>query len=184
MSFRPRDPLALWFLPTVAIVLPVYAADFLSVEQAQPVLFPAALSFISQPVSLTKEQRKQIKALAGVSQRWETQRVWRVVGADGKAAGWFIVDEVVGKHEFITYAAGLSASGRVVGIEILSYRETHGDEVRRPDWRRHFAGKSLADPFRLDQDIPNITGATLSCRNLTDGVKRLLALHRVVLSAG
>lgn len=180
---KNRDLAAMWLLPTAAIVLPLHAADFLSVEQAQRVLFPVAGGFESQPVTLSKEQRGRIKALAGVSQRWDTQRVWRVAGPEGRPDGWFIVDEVVGKHEFITYAAGLTADGHVVGIEILSYRETHGGEVRGAAWRKHFDGKTLADPFRLDKDIPNITGATLSCRNLTDGVKRLLALHRVVLSA-
>jgi hypothetical protein len=34
------------------------------------------------------------------------------------------VDEVVGKHEFITYAAGLNADGSVKQIEIMDYRET------------------------------------------------------------
>ncbi|HEY4639240.1 MAG TPA: FMN-binding protein [Candidatus Udaeobacter sp.] len=29
--------------------------------------------------------------------------------------------------------------------------------------------------------MKNISGATLSCRHITDGVKRLLALHEIVL---
>jgi Na+-translocating ferredoxin:NAD+ oxidoreductase RnfG subunit len=74
--------------------------------------------------------------------------------------------------------------GYVGGIEILDYRETYGFQVRDAAWREHFRGKTLADPFKLDKDIPNITSATLSCRNVTNGVKRLLALHRVALSNG
>jgi Na+-translocating ferredoxin:NAD+ oxidoreductase RnfG subunit len=179
-----RDPLALWFIPMAAIVAPAYAADYLTAEQAQRILFPEAKQFVSQPVELTSEQRNQIKALSGVRQRWETQRVWRAEGDAGALLGWFIVDEVIGKHEFITYAAALSPDARVIGIEIMSYRETYGGQVRDAQWRKHFNGKSLADAFKLDQDIPNITGATLSCRNITDGVKRLLALQRVVLSHG
>ena len=35
--------------------------------------------------------------------------------------------------------------------------------------------------LKLDEDIQNISGATLSCRHLTDGVKRLLALYDLVL---
>ena len=49
------------------------------------------------------------------------------------------------------------------------------------DWRALFKGKTLSDQFRLNRDIPNISGATLSCRNVTDGVKRLLALQKVAL---
>ena len=95
-----------------------------------------------------------------------------------------IVDEVVGKHEFITYAVGFTPDGKVRGIEILAYRETYGYQIRNPDWRQKFVGKSLADPFKLDEDIPNISGATLSCYNVTNGVKRLLALQQVALDRG
>jgi Na+-transporting NADH:ubiquinone oxidoreductase subunit NqrC len=69
----------------------------------------------------------------------------------------------------------------VRGIEILEYRESYGHEIRNDAWRRQFAGKSAADPLRLEQDIRNISGATLSCRHVTDGVRRLLALHDIAL---
>jgi Na+-translocating ferredoxin:NAD+ oxidoreductase RnfG subunit len=118
-----------------------------------------------------------------VRQRWTKQAIWRAEKA-GQLIGWFIVDEVVGKHEFITYAAGLTPDNKVQGIEILTYRETYGYQVRNAEWRRQFVGKTLAAPFKLDEDIANISGATLSCRNVMNGVKRLLALQQVVLSQG
>jgi len=170
-------------MPVLAISQSVYAKDYLSTEQAQTLLFPKAESFAPHTVSLSKAQKKAIKKLSGVRQRWDEQKVWKAV-AGGKTLGWFIIDEVVGKHEFITYAAALSADGHVLGLEVMSYRETHGDEVMRPDWRAQFRGKTLGDVFQLDEDIANISGATLSCRNLTDGVHRLLALQKLVLNNG
>ena len=53
--------------------------------------------------------------------------------------------------------------------------------MREAAWRKNFKGKTLDDKFKLDVDVPNISGATLSSRNVTDGVKRLLALQKVVL---
>jgi len=150
------------------------------VPQAQQLLFAEADRFVDAAVELSDDQRKAIEDKSGVRQRWKKQAVWRAEKA-GQLLGWFIVDEVVGKHEFITYAAGLTPDGKVRGIEILVYRETHGYQVRNPDWRHHFEGKTLADPFKLEQDIPNIAGATLSCKNVTNGVKRLLALQQVLL---
>jgi len=150
------------------------------VPQAQQLLFAEADRFVDAAVELSDDQRKAIEDKSGVRQRWKKQAVWRAEKA-GQLLGWFIVDEVVGKHEFITYAAGLTPDGKVRGIEILVYRETHGYQVRTPDWRHHFEGKTLADPFKLEQDIPNIAGATLSCKNVTNGVKRLLALQQVLL---
>ena len=108
------------------------------------------------------------------------QRVWQA-RADGTLLGWLIVDEVYGKHELITYAVGLNADGSVRQIEVMDYRETYGYEIRNPAWRRQFVGKRQGDALKLDQDIKNITGATLSCRHVTEGVKRLLALHQVAL---
>ena len=89
--------------------------------------------------------------------------------------GRVIVDAVVGKFEQIDYAVALDASGKVLAVEILTYRESHGAEVRLPAWRNQFVGKTTADPVKLGADIANISGATLSCTHITDGVRRLVA---------
>jgi len=158
-----------------------YAAEYLTVPQAQQQLFPDADRFVDAAVELTDAQRKAIEKQSGVRQRWTKQAVWRAE-KERQLLGWFIVDQVIGKHEFITYAAGLTPDNKVRGIEILVYLETYGYQVRETEWRRKFVGKALTDPFKLDQDIPNISGATLSCRNVMNGVKRLLALQQVALA--
>jgi Na+-translocating ferredoxin:NAD+ oxidoreductase RnfG subunit len=105
-------------------------------------------------------------------------RVWAVSGG-----GWFFVDDVLGKHEFITYAVGLDATGAVRGVEILTYREAYGGQINTPKWRAQFTGKTTASPLLLDQDIANITGATLSCRHVMEGVKRVLSIYETALAA-
>ena len=177
-----RPTLGLVMMVPVALVAPIaaYATDYLTIAQAQQILFPEGDRFVDAAIELNADQRKAIEQRSDVRQRWTKQAIWRVEKA-GQLIGWFIVDEVVGKHEFITYAAGLTPDGRVRGIEILTYRETHGYQVRNAEWRQQFVGKTLAAPFKLDEDIANISGATLSCRNVMNGVKRLLALQQVVL---
>ena len=140
------------FIAAQLVVIPAaHATTYLTVEQAQQVLFPGA--------SFTAVHLKR------------KEKVWRA------SAGWFVVDEVLGKHELITYAVGLDPQGRVRGVEVLDYRESHGGEIRDPQWRLQFAGKTARDPLQLDRDIRNISGATLSCRHVTDGVKRVLAMY-------
>jgi len=164
------------FVPAAAaICVPAQATVYFTLEQAQQAIFPGG-SFTPADVKLTDEQRRAIERRSGVNVRVPEQRIWRVAGG-----GWFILDEVVGKHEFITYALGLNADGSVKQIEIMDYRETYGYEIRDPRWRAQFTGKTAADPLRLERDILNISGATLSCRHITDGVKRLLALYDLVL---
>jgi Na+-translocating ferredoxin:NAD+ oxidoreductase RnfG subunit len=163
-------------LPAWALIAPsAFAIQYLSVEQAQHAIFPGK-SFTAAPVKLTSVQRKAIEQASGVRMLRDEQQVWRVSGG-----GWFIVDEVVGKHEFINYAAGLTADGSVKQIEIMDYRETYGGQIRDQKWRAQFVGKTSKSMLKLDSDIKNISGATLSCRHITDGVKRLLAFYEIVL---
>lgn len=182
MSFRfqPLLPVALALAP-VAIVAPAYATQYLNVEQAQKALFPDAAEFSAQTLKLSPAQRERIESESKVRVRKDEQPVWQVKGANGSMQGWFIVDEVVGKHEFITYALALNADGAIRGIEIMEYRETHGGQVRNASWRSQFQGKSYGAALMLDEDIRNISGATLSCKHIADGVRRLLTLHHVAL---
>ena len=176
-----RIPTLIVLPAALAAVAPAGAQDYLSMTEARQAIFPEADGFVDVTVTLTAEQREAISKLAGTRQRWKSQVVWRAEH-EGRPVGWFVVDEVVGKHEFITYAVGIAPGGVVKGIEILVYRETHGFQIREADWRKRFVGKSIKDPLELDADIPNITGATLSCRNVARGVKRLLALYEVVFA--
>jgi len=151
-------------------------AEYASVDAAQRKAFPEATAF--EPVIVAPEAKAAIARDAG---RFVVDpKVWRVRGAAG-TQGWFIVDEVVGKQELITYALALDAAGTVVALDILVYRETHGDAIRLPAWRGQFTGKRASDPVRLDTDIRNVSGATLSCRHVTEGVRRLLLLHERAL---
>src|SRR4030095_3994651 len=153
-------------LPIVSLVAPsAFAVQYLTVDQAQKAIFPSK-TFSPAPVKLTSAQRKAIEQASGVRVLHDEQQVWRVSGG-----GWFIVDEVVGKHEVITYAVGLNANGSVKHIEVMDYRETYGGEIRNENWRAQFVGKTSQSPLKLDRDIKNISAATLSCRHIHDGVE-------------
>ena len=167
-------------LPLVALgALPAaYAAEYLSVEAAQRAAFPEATAFVPVLLSLDADTRARLAEIARPPGARDPQ-VWRAL-AGTRLLGTFYVDAVIGKQEYIGYALALDASGRVLRVDVLAYRETHGWEIRNERWRAQFAGKTAADPVQLNQDIANISGATLSCRHVTDGVRRLLALHALL----
>jgi Na+-translocating ferredoxin:NAD+ oxidoreductase RnfG subunit len=164
-------------LPATALVAaPAAATTYFTVEQAQQQLLPGqALTPVA--VTLTPAQADAIEKASGVRVREKALKVWRA--ANG---GWFYVDQVLGKHEFITYALALDAQGAVTGVEILDYRETYGGAVRNPKWRAQFTGKKYGALLKLDADIVNLSGATLSSAHITDGVRRLLATHALVVA--
>jgi Na+-translocating ferredoxin:NAD+ oxidoreductase RnfG subunit len=149
--------LRLWTPVALACVAaPAQATQYLSVEKAQRVLFPQADAFA--PTAL------------GDRRAWAASK-------GGAPLGLVVVDEVVGKEELITYAVAIATDGTVRGLEILDYREPRGGEVRDPRWRSQFVGKRKGSSLQLDDDIQNISGATLSCRHITEGVRRLLELY-------
>jgi len=171
---------AIWLVPGALAALPAwhaaYAVQYMSIAEAQHAAFASASEFV--PVALDRAALDA--AIAAVPESalgtgWSPQ-IWQAK-KDGTPLGWLIVDQVIGKAEAITYALALDPHGTVLSLEVLEYRETHGGEIRLAPWRKQFVGKTAQDPVRLDADIHNISGATLSCRHVTDGVRRLLALY-------
>lgn len=167
-----------WLLlaPVVLVSPPAYATTYLTVEQAQAIMFPRETL---RPAfrAMDATQFAAIVKAAGVAPNGRQVRAWQASGG-----GWMIVDQVVGKHEFITFAVALDSGGAIKSVEIMEYRESYGDQVRLPKWRAQFAGKRPGAALKLDQDIRNISGATLSCRHVTDGVRRVLATYTLVLA--
>ncbi len=160
----------------------VVAADYLSVEGAQRALFPQADHFREVVFALSSAQRDKVAALAGEQPPHRSLRAFRALrGAD--TLGYVFIDEVVGKEDFITYAASIDAQGRLGTPEVMSYRESHGGEIRNQAWRRQFAGRDSLEQLHVQADIKNIAGATLSCGHVTQGVRWLMALWQVALQA-
>ncbi len=163
-------------LPLSLAGVEAQATVYLTPEQAQSVMFPGETLRPSFR-TLDAPQIQAIRKSSGVSPLGRQLKAWRA-----SSGGWLIVDEVVGKHEFITFAVALNANGSLKSLEILDYRESYGGQVRDPRWRAQFAGKRAGAPLQLGRDIKNISGATLSSQHLTDGVRRVLATYAIVLA--
>jgi Na+-transporting NADH:ubiquinone oxidoreductase subunit C len=159
------------------------AAQYMSLEQAQGLIFAQAQEFVFAPITLTPEQIDRIERQSAARVRTPQQQVWQA-RAGGKLVGWFILDQVVGKHELITYGLGINLDGSMRQFQIIEYREAYGYQVRNLSWRDQFVGKTAADPLEVGTDIVNISGATMSCRHVTEGIKRLLVFYQVALRCG
>ncbi len=174
-----------WFvvpLAAIAVAPASFAAGYLTQDEAQKAMFAAATRF--EPVNLPAdaERNKRLDAVARVESAVEP-RLWMVMAGD-KLLGYFAVHDVIGKQEYINYAVGLDAQGKVLSVEILTYRESHGYEIRNPRWRAQFTGKGAGSSLKLEDDIINISGATLSARHVTDGVRRIVALVDMLRKSG
>jgi Na+-translocating ferredoxin:NAD+ oxidoreductase RnfG subunit len=171
-----------WLVPAAifAAAPQCYAAKYMTIEQARMLIFAQADEFIAAPVQLTPEQMQTIDKLSGVTGRSANQQVWKVL-SKGAFVGWFFLDQVIGKHELITYTVGINADGSVRQFQIVEYLEAYGYQIRDLRWRDQFVGKTANSPLQVGTDIGNISGATMSVHHMTDGIKRLLFLHQTVL---
>jgi hypothetical protein len=172
-------------IPGLAIValLPVQAviaADYLSVDAAQKAIFPQADAFHEVLAPQTPEQLQALLARAGPQPPHGTIRIWSAMRG-GVLLGHVFVDEVIGRQSLITYAVGIDTDGALGNLEILSYRESHGGEIRNAAWRGQFAHRTSLDQLRFRTDIKNISGATLSSEHVTQGVRWLRALWQSAL---
>jgi FMN-binding domain len=177
IPFLAAGVAALLAPPAVPVAL---AADYMSIDAAQRAQFPQADHFDEVVLALNPAQRGTVSELAGAQPPHRSLRAWKALRGD-QLLGYVFVDEVLGRQDMITYAVGIDTSGRMGVLEVLSYRESHGGEIRGTAWRNQFDGRAGLDHLRFGTDIKNIAGATLSCEHVTQGVRWIAALWQVTL---
>jgi len=163
------------------VVTHVHAAEYMSVAESQKLMFAEATEFTPMLVALNADQLRQLAERAGGPARMGAWRIWQA-RQGSTVLGYVVADAVIGKFELINYAVALNPAGEIRDIEILAYRESHGYEVRNQPWRSQFTGKSARSSLRIGDDIANISGATLSCTHITDGVRRIAVMAQMALA--
>ncbi len=172
-------------LPVLTLCAPLPTAlsiEYLDLDQVQHLAFPAAVSFTPCVLEPTPEQRALIERRLGAPLGARMPAVRAARSAD-RLLGYLVTDSVIGKHLAIDYALALTPARTIQQVEIMSYRESYGGEVHGAAWRAQFTGKGADATLALNDDIASIGGATLSCRHLTEGIKRLLVVCATCLPA-
>jgi hypothetical protein len=142
---------------------------YLTPEDAAKLMFPESNSIRSEVIHITEDQKQLIEERIG----WhfpETTFNCFIGETKGKVDGWAFVQNTIGKHKPMTYMVGVAPDGEVTNVEILVYRESRGSD------NYQYQGKTVDDPIRINRDVINISGATMSVRSMSAGVKRALVL--------
>jgi len=181
-----RRAFALGLMTHAAGLLPseVQAQEgvFLTEAAAPAAVFPRATDFERTIVPSTPELRAQIQTRLGALRPslWEEEYVIFTAKHRAMLLGYGVIVEEIGKHQPITFIVGVRPDGKVAEVAIMAYREPYGGEVRYPRFLAQYTGKTLRDPLLPYRDIHNITGATLSCQSIGQGVRKALALVHVL----
>ncbi len=148
---------------------------FMTEEEALKILFPKSDRIRKETIRLSADQKAQIESRIGWKFPEESFEVF--VGEAGATVdGYAMIQNTIGKHKPMTYIVGVDKDGKVTDVELLVFREARGAEVRMKRFNYQYEGKTVLDPVRINKDIINISGATMSVRSMSAGVKRMLVL--------
>ena len=148
---------------------------YLTPEEAAKLMFSSSDHIRQEILTLSPQQKADIEQRIG----WhfpETTFESFIGETNGQIDGWALIQNTIGKHKPMTYIVGVDPDGEVTNVEVLVFRESRGSEVRKKRFNYQYQGKTPYDPIRINRDIINISGATMSVRSMSAGVKRALVL--------
>lgn len=151
------------------------AEVYLKEDESLKIMFPKSEQVRKELIKLSPEKKSLIEERIGWKFPEETFEVY--IGETGtQVDGYALVQNTIGKHKPMTYMVGIDNKGLVSDVELLIFREARGSEVRQKRFNAQYEGKSVLDPVRINKDIINISGATMSVRSMSAGIKRALVL--------
>ncbi len=144
-----------------------------------------AVYYFTAPVAAEKaEQMKQESMRELVADAEDFQPVaghegWFAARKAGSTVAYIVPSETKGYGGTIKMLVAVTAEGKVVDYSILEHNETPGlgDNAQKPAFRNQFKEKDAAhlavvkDPSNTE-DIQAMTGATISSRAVTLGVRQ------------
>lgn len=151
---------------------------FYGLEESRRELFPGYDSVAAD--SLVLDEKRAAEAAAQLKAPVEERRVdfERILSKQG-VAGYIYRGRELGKVERMDFAVALDAEGRVKRVLLTAYRESIGGEVKSRRFMKQFEGKRSGDALQVGRDIDGITGATLSSRAVTLGVRKAVCYWRL-----
>src|SRR5499433_676742 len=155
--------------------VPAQAEVYRTESQALGVILGDKAIVRREQKSLDAELRRKLEQSSNLRFP-ESTFTFFIAAQDGKPAKYAIVMNEIGKTEPITFMVGLSPEGKVTEVVIMEFRENRGWEVKEKRFLNQFRGKTVRNAIRVDEDIINYTGATLSSKAVARGVKRSLLL--------
>ena len=166
-------------MATLASVDTAGATVFHSQKEAIALAFPDAERIEDETFVLTAEQARRVEELAKAPVETKLVRIWRGLRGE-EVQGYALIDVHTVRTHPEAFMVVLSPEGSVRSVRILAFHEPL-DYLPAERWYRQFDGRSLGDALRVGGDVHGIVGATLSAQATAQGVRRALALYRVLI---
>jgi uncharacterized SAM-binding protein YcdF (DUF218 family) len=164
----------------LALALPVARGGvLLSQEEALALAFPDA-EIESETVVLTEAQLAAVQAASGARLESKLFRYFTARRA-GVVVGYGVIDTHVVRTLPEAFLAVLSPEGQLERVLLLAFHEPPEYQASER-WLAQFKGRDASSKgWRVGRDVHGLTGATLTAHAVTDAVRKVLALHAVVI---
>jgi uncharacterized protein with FMN-binding domain len=99
---------------------------------------------------------------------------YRVLGSADEVLGYVTTGTASGYGGPLTMAISMTPAGVVESLAVVEHRETPSffRTVLEGRFLARLVGKSSSDPVVLDDDVDGVSGATYTCRGMTQSVHR------------
>ncbi len=154
----------------------IFAETFYTVDEALKVLLPQAQDIKEETKALSEEQKQSISKMAEIEFDPELDKEYHfyIGRADGQIVGYAVIDTVKGKWGPIHYMLSIEPDGRIKDIVVLELKERRGRPVKERKFLDQFIGKTLQDPIKLKKDVKGVSGATISSRGMSNGIRKIV----------
>lgn len=171
-------------LLTVAILIALSVSSgsaqvYTTKDEALRKAFPRATAIDRKTLFLTDQQVKKVESAARA--KIESKVVTYYVGMNGTSViGHAFFETHVVRTMPETFFLVITPDGVVQAVEILAFYEPE-DYLPPKRWLELFRNKILNDDLWVKRGIQAISGATLSANAITSGIRRMLAIHQLIV---
>jgi Na+-translocating ferredoxin:NAD+ oxidoreductase RnfG subunit len=134
-------------------------------------VFPSAIDIAEIPFFISQD--------AHVSGRPDDAIISEIKDDSG-LLGYCVESKVVSRSGPFRIRVLLDKRLHVKQATVISYSWDRGRDVCKRTFTTQFEGKGPEDPIQLGKDIDAITGATISCRVMAEGVRDTIKLLKLV----
>ena len=159
---------------TLAAVL--FANDIRnSTEEKISSIFPGDIDFEMSKVDIPNDIKSQIEVEVKQSFFADELYIWKIT-QDSDIKGYAVLDNVYGKSLPITFLVIFDKEFNILNTSIIKYREPYGGGVSSESWNNQFVGRDSDSSYKVGKDINGISGATISVKSVSTGIRKLALL--------
>lgn len=157
----------------------LHASVLITPQDAMRQSFGNDVAVEKKNILLTRQQASAVSLTAKTELKTKIYRSFRAMKGNSVIGYAILISgKVRSKNAAVLYL--IEPSGTLKAIEVVAFNEPP-EFLPSKNWLKLFEGRSVTEPLRVGKDVPTITGATMSARNVTDGARIALAVYKHVI---